>query len=136
MFVDAAVVRFLAISHEKLAQIAERESVELERRARVYRQGRPRPQIEGRTVILVDDGIATGVSARAAIRAVRELGPRKLILDAPVIAADTAAEIWINEMRGALGIEDEERAYLAQRPDSKQDMRGPRLAAAKRVEVA
>lgn len=93
VFVDASTVRLLAISSGELSRIAERESVELERRARLYRRGRPLPPIAGRTVIVVDDGIATGVTARAAIRALREIGARKVILAVPVIAAATAREI-------------------------------------------
>lgn len=93
VFIDARAVGALAVSSDELARIAERESVELERRARLYRQGRPLSQVAGRTVILVDDGVATGVTIRAAIRALRELRPRKLILAVPGIAADAAEEI-------------------------------------------
>jgi putative phosphoribosyl transferase len=65
----------------------------LERRARLYRGDRPPPVVRGRTVILVDDGLATGMSALAAIRAVRALHPERIVLAAPVCAPETAAEL-------------------------------------------
>lgn len=93
LVVDTPLLRELAIPARELEEIAERESVELERRVRVYRGGRALPRIEGRTVILVDDGVATGGTAKAAIRAVREHHPRQLILAVPVIAAETADQL-------------------------------------------
>ncbi len=94
VYVDASSVRLLAISPEELAQIAEREAVELERRAQLYRRGMPLlPRVSGHTVILVDDGVATGVTVRAAIRALRKLAPAKLVLAVPVIARATAHEL-------------------------------------------
>jgi putative phosphoribosyl transferase len=93
LVVDAPLVRELGIATSALEEIAEREMAELERRVHVYRGGRPLPAVEGRTVILVDDGVATGSTARAAIRAVREHHPRQLILAVPVIAAETARDL-------------------------------------------
>ena len=93
VYIDAESVQVLDISREELTSIAERESVELRRRARAYRGARPPRDLAGRTVILVDDGIARGASARAAIRAVRERNPRRLVLAVPVIAPDTVHEL-------------------------------------------
>jgi putative phosphoribosyl transferase len=84
------VVRRLGIPDEYVERITERETAEVERRLRHFRGERPEPEVRGRTVILVDDGLATGVTARAAIKALRRRGPRRLVLAAPVCAAQTA----------------------------------------------
>jgi putative phosphoribosyl transferase len=89
VFVSAGAVRELNIRPEEVSAIAERESAELLRRVRLYRGDRPFPDLAGRTVILVDDGVATGGTARAAIRAVRERHPAWLVLAAPVVAFQT-----------------------------------------------
>jgi putative phosphoribosyl transferase len=65
------------------------ELAEIERRRKVYLQGRPRVPIEGRSVIVVDDGIATGTTVRAAVRALRRKAPKAIILAVPVAPADT-----------------------------------------------
>ncbi len=90
VFVSPGAVRELSIRPEEVAAIAERESAELLRRVRLYRGDRPFPDLAGRTVILVDDGVATGGTARAAIRSIRERKPRQLVLAAPVVAFPTA----------------------------------------------
>jgi putative phosphoribosyl transferase len=84
------VVWRLGIPDDYLERITERETAEVERRLRHFRGARPEPDVRGRTVILVDDGLATGVTARAAVEALRRLEPRRLILAAPVCAAQTA----------------------------------------------
>ncbi len=66
------------------------ETEEIERRLRLLRGGRPEPEVGGRIVILVDDGLATGVTARAAVEALRRRDPRRLILAAPVCAQPSA----------------------------------------------
>ena len=70
------VIRGLGISPEAVQQAAEREGRELHRREQAYREGRPPPDFTGRTVILVDDGLATGASMRAAVQALRQLRAR------------------------------------------------------------
>ena len=84
------VVRRLGIPDEYVERITEWETAEVERRLRHFRGERPEPDVRGRTVILVDDGLATGVTARAAIEALRRREPRRLVLAAPVCAAQTA----------------------------------------------
>jgi len=90
MWVDSWLLRELDVSPKQLEGIAQREAAELERRVALYRGGRPLPTIEGRTVIVVDDGVATGGTVRAALRALREHHPKRVILAVPVIAAGTA----------------------------------------------
>jgi predicted phosphoribosyltransferase len=91
--VNEEVVRDLGISAEILDRVAEREGAELARRERLYRGTRPMPTIEGRTVILVDDGIATGSTMRAAIRAVRARNPARVVVAVPTAAASTCTEL-------------------------------------------
>jgi predicted phosphoribosyltransferase len=87
---DADAVRSLRITEEELDQVLVAEMREMERRERRYRDDRPPAPVSGRTVILVDDGLATGVTARAAIQCLRAQGPRRLVLAVPVCAAETA----------------------------------------------
>lgn len=83
-------VRQLAIPEDYVEMVTARELAEVERRLRYFRGGRPEPEVEGRTVILVDDGLATGVTARAAVEALRRRRPARIVLAAPVCAAQTA----------------------------------------------
>lgn len=87
------IVERLGIPGEYLDLVTRREKTEVERRLILLRGDRPEPRVRDRTVILVDDGLATGVTARAAIVALRERGPRRLILAVPVCAAQTAEVI-------------------------------------------
>jgi putative phosphoribosyl transferase len=84
------IVRALKLSEEHVRRAAEEELREVERRLRLLRGDRPEPEVRGRTVILVDDGLATGATARAAILALRERGPRHLVLAVPVCPSRTA----------------------------------------------
>lgn len=77
------------ISQDEIDQIIEKEQRELERRQSIYRGERPPLNLNHQTVILVDDGIATGATVRAAIKALRWLRPEKLILAVPVIASSS-----------------------------------------------
>jgi putative phosphoribosyl transferase len=88
---DTALIRQLGISSREIIAAAAREMQEIERREALYREGRPAPEFHGRTVVLVDDGIATGSTMTAAARSVRSHDPRLLIIAAPV-ASDRAAE--------------------------------------------
>jgi putative phosphoribosyl transferase len=90
VFIDPEAVAESGTDEAALEAVTDKEAVELARRVRRYRGDRPFPAVHGRTVILVDDGIATGRTARAAIRAVRGLNPRRLVLAAPVVAAESA----------------------------------------------
>jgi putative phosphoribosyl transferase len=85
------VVKTLDIGEDYLDWISARESEEVERRLRLFRGDRPYPDLDGRTAILVDDGLATGVTARAALLALGRLSPRRLVLAVPVCAPQTAA---------------------------------------------
>jgi putative phosphoribosyl transferase len=90
LYVDRQSVAALGISAETLRQIVEREERELERRERVYRAGRFPLNVRGRVVIVVDDGLATGATARAAVQSVRQHGAARVIFAAPVCAASSA----------------------------------------------
>lgn len=76
------------LTEEEIEAETRRETDELQSRERVYREGRPRPSVEGRTVILVDDGLATGASLRAGIRALRQARPRRIIAAVPVASRE------------------------------------------------
>jgi len=91
---NAEVIRRLGIPEEYIERITAREMAEVERRLRYFRGERPEPDVGGRTAILVDDGLATGVTARAAVEALRWGRPHRLVLAAPVCAAQTA-EIFL-----------------------------------------
>jgi predicted phosphoribosyltransferase len=88
--VDEKTVRALGISETEIERVEAQERAELERRIRRYRGDRPPPDLRNRTVIVVDDGLATGVTARAAIEGIRSQRPRRLILAIPVCAQETA----------------------------------------------
>lgn len=83
------VIAAAQISEAALEQVAEQEARELERREHLYRGHRPRPQVRDRCVILVDDGVATGATMRAAIAALRQQHPDRVVVAVPVTAADT-----------------------------------------------
>ena len=87
------VLRELDISRATVDSVARAESLELVRRERLYRGQRPPPAIAGRTVIVVDDGLATGATMRAAVQALRTQAPARIVVAVPVAAADTAARL-------------------------------------------
>ena len=86
---DEESVRLLGVSREYLDKQIGIELREIRRRQEVYRRGRAPMALKGRTVIVVDDGIATGGSMRAALRAARRAGPRRLVLAVPVAPPET-----------------------------------------------
>jgi predicted phosphoribosyltransferase len=86
------VVGALAIPEEVIAHVVAAEGRELERRERAYRDDRPVPDVRGRTIILVDDGLATGSTMRAAVAALRQRQPARIVVAVPVGSADTCAE--------------------------------------------
>ena len=83
----------LGIQAGYLDRITAQETAEVERRLRHFRGDRPETPVAGRAAILVDDGLATGVTARAAVEALRLRGPGRLVLAAPVCAAQTAERL-------------------------------------------
>ena len=86
---NEGVVRSLNISEDAIRQVEGRERKELQRREQAYRGERPWPELANRCVILVDDGLATGATMRAAVDAVRQDGPSHLVVAVPVAPADT-----------------------------------------------
>lgn len=87
------IVEALHISKEAIDEVIHAENKELERRERLYRVDRPFPELEDKIVILVDDGIATGATMRAAIKALRKHNPARLIMAIPVAAYSTYSEM-------------------------------------------
>ena len=87
------VIEALHISAETLNAVALREEIELERRELAYRDGRTAPATAGRTVILVDDGVATGSTMRAAVAALRQLHAAGIIVATPTAALSTVKEM-------------------------------------------
>ncbi|CAN5903791.1 phosphoribosyltransferase [soil metagenome] len=87
------LVAELGVSKENVERVIKRESAELARRERLYRGARPPLEFEGRTVILIDDGIATGASMRAAVAALKQRHLGKLVVAVPVAAAETCATL-------------------------------------------
>lgn len=90
---DHRALQLLRITPDELGEDVARERTELHRREHLYRKGRPEPVLRDRTVILVDDGLATGVTARAALRRIRAQHPARTILAIPVCSARTAEEL-------------------------------------------
>ncbi|MEZ5116444.1 MAG: phosphoribosyltransferase [Candidatus Nanopelagicales bacterium] len=94
--VDPFIVRMAGVSDADLAEVEARERVELARRAERFRGGRRRIPLAGRTVVVVDDGIATGSTARAACAVARAEGARRVVLAVPVAPHD-----WTRRLEGA-----------------------------------
>jgi len=87
--IDQAALRRFGVTDEQLAAVAAAEERELERRERQYREGLPLPDVTGKTVILIDDGLATGATMAAAAAALKAQGPAKLVVAVPVSAPET-----------------------------------------------
>jgi putative phosphoribosyl transferase len=90
---DQALIRRLGISFDDVHAVVARERLELDRRIRVYRAVRDPVDVTGRTVIVVDDGLATGLTARAAIEVLRRRRPSRVVFAAPVCAPDSAQRL-------------------------------------------
>jgi len=87
------IVRYVHVSKAEIDGTVAQETHELQRRERAYRGDRPQPVIAGRAVILVDDGLATGATMRAAVQAVRQLGASGITVAIPVAAPDSVAQL-------------------------------------------
>jgi putative phosphoribosyl transferase len=90
LILNQQLVRALGLGDDEIARIAGVERAEVERQLRAYRGERPRPDLRGHTAILVDDGLATGVTARAAVHVARRWGADHIVLGVPACAADSA----------------------------------------------
>ena len=90
---DEDTVKQWGITRTQVKHVLERETAELERRASAYRHGREMPSVRGRTVIVVDDGLATGATMRAAVSALRKLGPASIVVAVPVGSNEACDEM-------------------------------------------
>jgi putative phosphoribosyl transferase len=87
------ILRYLQISPSDFETVRQKEQRELERRERLYRGSRPFPDVSGRTAILVDDGLATGFSMRAAVAALRKKGPATVVVGVPIAPPETCSAL-------------------------------------------
>jgi putative phosphoribosyl transferase len=87
------VIQLCGVSETDFNAIRDEQLAEIERRRKLYLGDRPHPQLSGRTVIVVDDGIATGATTRAALRAVRMRKPSKLVLGVPIAPTETLKKL-------------------------------------------
>ena len=87
------VIGTVGLGEDDVARVLRAEQRELQRREQLYRDDRPSPPVEGKTVILVDDGLATGSSMLAAVAALRERRPARIVVAVPIGAADTCSEL-------------------------------------------
>lgn len=92
-FLDTDAIRALGVTQEYIEEVTRKELAELERRLRRFRGDRPPPRIAGRSVVLVDDGLATGVTALASLAAIRLEKPQRLVFAAPVCSVEGAETV-------------------------------------------
>ena len=90
---NTEIVHYLHIPDDLIELVAAQEQQEITRREHLYRAGRPAPKIRGRTIILVDDGLATGSTMRAALAAVRQYHPARLVVAVPTPAPESCADL-------------------------------------------
>jgi putative phosphoribosyl transferase len=90
---NSELIDALHVSQAEVDDVTKRESQELKRREHLYRDSRPYPKLEGRTVILIDDGIATGASMIVAVNALRQKFPTKIVVAVPVAPSDTCTAL-------------------------------------------
>lgn len=93
LLLNDAVINYLSISSEKIKESATSELTELQRREKLYRNGRPASVIAQKNIIIVDDGLATGASMKVAVRALKRKNPAKLIVAVPVGAPSTCIDM-------------------------------------------
>jgi len=91
--VSDEVVRGLGLAQADVDRVTARETAELTRRERLYRGNRPEPDLSGRTVILVDDGLATGSTMKAAVKALSAKKPTAIVVAVPIAAPETCREL-------------------------------------------
>jgi len=91
--IDPHIVSMAGVSAEELAEVERAERAELDRRARLFRGSRPREPLQGRVAVIVDDGIATGSTARAAAQVARELGAARVVVATPVAPREVRARL-------------------------------------------
>ncbi len=87
------VMRAIPYGDAAIEAVTAKETAELQRREQIYREGRPAPDLRGNVVMLVDDGLATGATMRAAVKALRQSGAAKIVVAVPVGPPDTCREI-------------------------------------------
>lgn len=97
---DPDVIRIADVDPAEVEEMTEREHLEVERRERLYRGNRPFPDLRGKTVIIVDDGLATGSTMQVAVAALRKENPARIVVAVPVAARETCAafENIVNEI--------------------------------------
>ena len=93
MILNEGLVGSLGISQRDIKQVIAREQQELERRDRVYRSSRPAPDLRARTIIVVDDGIATGSTLKAALSTIKQQQPKRIVVAVPVAPPDVCNEL-------------------------------------------
>jgi len=96
IFINEPFVRTRGLPQHVLDSLIEREELELLRRERLYRGARPPLDLRGKTAIIVDDGLATGSTMRAAVAAIRKLGPSRVVVAVPVCAPQTRDELEVD----------------------------------------
>ncbi|HJU88726.1 MAG TPA: phosphoribosyltransferase family protein, partial [Gemmatimonadaceae bacterium] len=107
---DTSTIRMLGVPDEYIEDVTRRELAELNRRLKLFRGDRPPPRLADRAVALVDDGLATGVTARAAVHALRAENPSKLIFAAPVCSPE-GRDLVAQEADYVLCVATPERFY-------------------------
>lgn len=93
VLLDNHAISELSISQQNLDELIQHEEHEITRRIHTYRMGKPFPDVSGKTVIIVDDGLATGYTARASIQSLKQKGVADIIFASPVSAHDTAEQL-------------------------------------------
>lgn len=91
--INDEVVRSLHLSETTIAQVASQEQQELERRERLYRDDCPAPNLQECTIIVIDDGLATGATMRAAVQAIRQQQPARIVVAVPISSPETCQEL-------------------------------------------